>query len=224
MSQHVLNTRLTAGSLEWEACDGEGWRRRISGPEAIPASAVSRRFPAAAGAEAESPSIDRGLCQLGELYEAESQGLVRLVTRRIGNPDEARDVVQDVFVRLARLGGDWTGMIERPQAYARRIAANLVRDRAKSAARRSASLHLVADEEMLAGPDPVKLLESRDLLRRLEGAMLRLRPKTRGIFMAHRVEGLTYAEIAERTGLSVKGVEKQMSRALRQLDRLVGGA
>ena len=75
-----------------------------------------------------------------------------------------------------------------------------------------------------AGPDPVGQLESRDLLRRLERAMLRLRPKTREIFMAHRVEGLTYAEIAERTGLSVKGVEKQMSKALRHLDRLVGGA
>ena len=42
--------------------------------------------------------------------------------------------------------------------------------------------------------------------------------------MAHRVEGLTYAQIAERTGLSVKGVEKQMSKALRQLDKLVGEA
>lgn len=224
MSQHVLNTRLTAGSLEQEACSGEGWRRRISGPGAIPACAMSGRFPAAAEAEAKNPSVDRGLCELGELYRTESQGLVRLVTRRIGNPDDSRDVVQDVFVRLARLGDDWTGMIERPQAYARRIAANLVRDRAKSASRRSASLHLVADEELLAGPDPVDQLESRDLLRRLEVAMLRLRPKTREIFMAHRVEGLTYAQIAERTGLSVKGVEKQMSKALRHLDRLVGGA
>jgi RNA polymerase sigma-70 factor (ECF subfamily) len=184
---------------------------------------MSRRSSVAAEAATERPVVDRGACELGELYKAESHALVRLVARRIGNPDDSRDVVQDVFVRLARLG-DWTGVIERPQAYARRIAANIVRDRAKSAVRRSASLHLVADEEMLAGPDPVDQLESRDLLRRLEGAMLRLRPKTREIFMAHRVEGLTYAEIAQRTGLSVKGVEKQMSKALQQLDRLVGGA
>ena len=53
---------------------------------------------------------------------------------------------------------------------------------------------------------------------------MRLRPKTREVFMAHRMEGLTYAEIAERTGLSVKGVEKQMSKALVQLDRMLNGS
>lgn len=42
--------------------------------------------------------------------------------------------------------------------------------------------------------------------------------------MAHRMEGLTYTEIAERTGLSVKGVEKQMSKALVQLDRMLNRA
>ena len=51
--------------------------------------------------------------------------------------------------------------------------------------------------------------------------MMRLRPKTREIFMAHRIDGMTYAEIAERTGLTVKGVETQMSRALAQLDRML---
>ena len=51
--------------------------------------------------------------------------------------------------------------------------------------------------------------------------MMRLRPRTREIFMAHRIDGMTYAEIAERTGLTVKGVEKQMSKALAQLDRML---
>lgn len=51
--------------------------------------------------------------------------------------------------------------------------------------------------------------------------MLRLPEKTRHIFIAHRIEGLSYAEIAERTGLTVKGVEKQMSKALVALDRLI---
>jgi len=59
------------------------------------------------------------------------------------------------------------------------------------------------------------------MLQRVEAAVLRLRPRTREIFMAHRVEGLSYAEIAQRTGLSVKGVEKQMSKAIAALDRML---
>jgi RNA polymerase sigma-70 factor (ECF subfamily) len=67
----------------------------------------------------------------------------------------------------------------------------------------------------------VAVLESRDTLRRLEAAMLKLKPKTREIFMAHRIDGLSYAEIADRTGLSVKGVEKQMGKAIAMIDRLL---
>lgn len=158
---------------------------------------------------------------ISELYRSESARLVRIVSRGTGNAEEAQDIVQDAFFRLVRLGGCWPVALERPQAYLRRIANNLLKDRAKIASRRSAALHVVADEQGLAGPDQQALLESRDMLRRLEGAMIRLRPKTREIFMAHRIHGHSYAEIAERTGLSIKGVEKQMSKALVQLDRLL---
>ncbi|HYJ52580.1 MAG TPA: sigma-70 family RNA polymerase sigma factor [Allosphingosinicella sp.] len=167
-------------------------------------------------------SLREGDSSLAELYRRESSRLVRLVARETRNREDARELVQDVFFRLARLGRSWEAL-ERPQAYLRWVAANLLRDRAKIARRRSASLHLVADEETLAGADPHKLLESRDMLARLETAMMRLKPRTREIFMAHRVEGLSYAEIARRTGLSVKGVEKQMSKALVALDHILGG-
>lgn len=157
---------------------------------------------------------------LADLYRAESPKLIRIFSRQAGCADDAHDLVHDVFFRLARLAGQGP-LLERPQAYLRRVASNLLKDRAKTAARRSAALHVVADEETLPGLDQHKLLESRDMLKRLEAAIMRLRPKTREIFVAHRVDGLTYAEIAERTGLSVKGVEKQMSKALAQLDRLL---
>jgi RNA polymerase sigma-70 factor (ECF subfamily) len=160
---------------------------------------------------------------LDALYRRESPRLVRVLARDTSDREEARDLVQDVFFRLVRLRKEGA-VLERPQAYLRRIASNLLKDRAKIAARRSASLHVVADEECLAAPDQHTLLESRDMLRRLEAAMMRLRPKTREIFMAHRVEGLSYSEIAERTGLSVKGVEKQMGKALVQLDRYLHGS
>ena len=157
---------------------------------------------------------------LTELYRSESPKLVRMFSRRTRSPDEADDLVQDVFFRFARLR-EHALRLEKPQAYLRRIAANLLKDRAKAAARHSDALHVAADEETLPGIDQQRLLESRDMLRRLEAAILKLRPRTREIFLAHRVEGLSYAQIAERTGLSVKGVEKQMSKAILQLDRLI---
>jgi RNA polymerase sigma factor (sigma-70 family) len=163
---------------------------------------------------------DRGL---DALYRSESRVLVRLLSRRTRSADEAHDIMQDSFFRLARLSAQGA-VLERPRAYLRRIAANLLKDRAKAAARQSAALHVVADEQELPGIDQQALLDSRDMLRRLEAAMMRLRPRTREIFMAHRVEGLTYAEIAARTGLSVKGVEKQMSKALVRLDRILNGS
>lgn len=159
--------------------------------------------------------------RLTELYRNESPKLIRILSRQTSNGADAQDLVQDVFFRFARMRGSWPSSLERPQAYLRRIATNLVKDRAKTAFRHSVALHIVADEESLPGIDPHRLLESRDMLRRLEAAMMRLRPRTREIFMAHRIDGMTYAEIAERTGLSVKGVEKQMSKALAQLDRVL---
>jgi RNA polymerase sigma-70 factor (ECF subfamily) len=101
------------------------------------------------------------------------------------------------------------------------MATNLLRDRAKRAARQMSDSHVPADEGKLAGPDQQHLLETRDMLTRVEAAMLKLPSRTREIFMAHRIDGLSYSEIAERTGLSVKGVEKQMSKAIAKLDRLM---
>ena len=177
--------------------------------------------------EGESLSPDDRLARRGEeallteLYRSESPKLVRILSRRTSTSEDAQDLVQDIFFRFATMRGQRPSSLERPQAYLRRIASNLLKDRAKSDARHSAALHVVANEEVLPGPDQHRLLESRDMLRRLEAAMMRLRPRTREIFMAHRIDGMTYAEIAEHTGLSVKGVEKQMSKALAQLDRIL---
>ena len=156
---------------------------------------------------------------LADFYRREAPALVRSISRR-GAPDDTEDLVHDAFVRLARLPSGLTAL-DVPRAYLRRIATNLVRDRARSDARRCRSLHVEGTDDTLPSFDPHTQLETRDMLRRVEAAMERLPQRTREIFMAHRVEGLSYSEIAERTGLSVKGVEKQMSKALVRIDRLL---
>jgi len=56
-------------------------------------------------------------------------------------------------------------------------------------------------------------------LARLERAVRSLRRPDREIFLAHRLDGMSYAEIAERTGLTVKQVERSVRRALIRIDR-----
>lgn len=151
------------------------------------------------------------------LYAAEAPRLWRLFWRRTASSDEASDLVHETFARV--LGQGLRSGIANPAGYLTRIAQNLLRDRAKFMRRRSAELHIPTDDAVLAGTDQIRLLEVRDMLDRIEQAMLELPLRDREIFMAHRLEGLTYGEIAERTGCTVKMVEKAIGRAVLELDR-----
>ena len=192
------------------------------------------REASAKGADAAEPSAratDAVPCDLrgsadgavDALYRAEQPGLLRRFARKAGGSDEAMDIVHDAFVRLLGLGpARLTALAdEQPGAYLNRTTGNLVRDRHKIGARRSVHLHVVADEATLHGPDPLRQLEARDELQRVTAALMQLRPRPRAIYFAHRVEGLSYAEIAAQCGMSVKGVEKHMAHAIAAMNRLL---
>jgi RNA polymerase sigma factor (sigma-70 family) len=61
------------------------------------------------------------------------------------------------------------------------------------------------------------------LLRRMEESMRNLPKFQRQIFMAHRLDGMSYVEIARRTGLTVRQVQRHMARALYKLDKQMRG-
>ena len=57
------------------------------------------------------------------------------------------------------------------------------------------------------------------LLARLERAMATMDRRTREIFLAHRLDALSYDQIAARTGLTIQEVEQHIARAIFHLDR-----
>jgi len=185
---------------------------------------VTGRRVARAGDAAEVPLADAELpseaADVAGLYRAEAPRLLRFFQRRAVQVEDARDLVQESFSRMLGVGAG-QGLAQ-PAAYLRRIGQNLLRDHAKLAARRSTAMHEPLNEATLFGTDQCRLLETRDLLDRLEAAMLELPQQTREIFMAHRIDGLTYGEIAERTGLTIKQVEKRLVRAMVEIDRALG--
>ncbi|MEZ4828162.1 MAG: RNA polymerase sigma-70 factor [Bacteroidia bacterium] len=63
-------------------------------------------------------------------------------------------------------------------------------------------------------------MEEEEFKLRLEKAIGDLPEKNRSVFLMNRVEKLTYKEIADRLGLSIKAVEKRMHKALTELRKL----
>lgn len=157
---------------------------------------------------------------LEQLYQAQAPRLTRFFARRTARQDVA-DLVQESFVRLADAANDPGKAINHPEAYLNQIAANMLRTRAKSALQRSLAHQVPLDESALPAPDAVAMLEARDLLDRLQQALMRLPPKTRDIFLAHRVDGLSYKAIADRERLSIKGIEWHMRKAITHLDKAI---
>jgi RNA polymerase sigma-70 factor (ECF subfamily) len=72
-----------------------------------------------------------------------------------------------------------------------------------------------------AAPQPGKQTD-RALRARLEAALLSLPPKRREIFLAVRLDGASYVELAGQTGLSTEQVEREVAAALAQIDRALG--
>ena len=65
-------------------------------------------------------------------------------------------------------------------------------------------------------------LEEKEFQQRLEAAIEALPPGQREAFLLNRIEKMTYAEIAEYVGVSVKAIEKRMHKALLKLARDLG--
>lgn len=156
-----------------------------------------------------------------ELEHLYRNGAAPLADRlaRSGDSDSL-DLVHEAFARLLGLSCAKLATIARPAGYVARIAKNLESDRG-----RARSLHGAWRTDQAAGiddeHDQVVYLETRDTLRRLEAAVSKLKPLTREVFLARRVDGLSYTEISAMTGLSAKAIEKHMGKAIAKLGRLM---
>ena len=158
---------------------------------------------------------------LEKAYRLHRASLFHFLRRKAG-PEEAPDLVQEVFARAA--GSEQRHQLVNPGGFLRRIAQNLLIDRA----RRQKSAPLVffplrEDSDAVTPAAQEWNLEAADLLRLYETAVDAMPAKTRRIFLMHRVDELTYREIHELLGISIATVEYHMMKALSQISKAVDG-
>jgi RNA polymerase sigma-70 factor (ECF subfamily) len=175
-------------------------------------------------AEAAAPRPGGGPADRGieALFRTQAPRLLKRLARCAVGREDALDLIQEGFLRMLRAARERPAPLN-PEAYLERIVGNLMRDQARRAAVRGDRLHDPVDPETLTdgGPGPEDVLCARELLQRYQQALRGLRPKTRTVFLLHRRDGFTYAEIATRLGQSVSNVEKHMMRAIAHLDRVL---
>lgn len=138
--------------------------------------------------------------------------LLRFFRRRVAPGEDADDLVQEVFSRLA---GQDLATIANIQGYTFQVAANVLRDRARRASVRSI---IVATPEGMdvvdeAGFSPERILQSREALRIMVAALYELPETVRVVFSQYHFDGVAQVEIARRMGLSLSTVEKHMAKA-----------
>lgn len=152
--------------------------------------------------------------------------LLRFLMARTGDPGEAEEILQEVWIRLRQAP---TAPIANGRAYLYRMAQNLVVDRIREKQRRMQRERSWLDDRTghaAAGVEPVDpsqtvedtILE-REETARLLSALATLPEGARRAFELHRIEGFSHAEVAERLGISKSGVEKHMAVAMKYLRR-----
>ena len=146
------------------------------------------------------------------LFHTYHAPLVRYLTRRLGDRDWAEEVAQETFLRALR---QETIVNERAWLFA--VATNLVRDEARTQARRRRHLALLAEEEREAvAEQPVTSMERAQEAALARRAVESLAERDR-LALLMREEGLDYPEIAEALGLSAGSIGTTLARARRRL-------
>lgn len=138
--------------------------------------------------------------------------IMRFIRGRFRVGDEADDIVQDAYARLAQ-AAERTA-IRDCAGFLHVAAANLVKDRARQFTVRTGTEHNPQISDIAShDPSPEHALIARQQLRIVEQALAELPVKRRAALVLHRIDRLHQSEIAERLGISISMVEKHIRLA-----------
>src|SRR5512140_1277966 len=168
--------------------------------------------------------------RISEVVTRERSRLRNFIRRRVPDPRDAEDVLQDVFYELVEANrllmpiGHVTGWLFR-------VARNRITDLFRKKRPEGFSDSAVADEndellqleDLLPSPDagPEALYARNVLLDELELAVDELPQEQREVFVAHELDGRTFKEIAAETGVSLNTLLSRKRYAVLHLrDRL----
>jgi RNA polymerase sigma factor (sigma-70 family) len=172
-------------------------------------------------------SADR---QISEIVAEERSRLLNFIRKRVPNEADAEDLLQEVFYEVI-VAYRLVQPVQRWSAWMFRVARNRIIDlfRRKRFEGVSASDAVAVSDEgeallledVLPSPDagPAALYARSVLLDEIDDALDGLPAEQREVFIAHEIEGYSFKEIAERTGMNVSTLLARKRYAVLHLRR-----
>ena len=174
-------------------------------------------------------SIDEQNRRIGEAVRREQGRLFNFIRRRAADTGEAEDILQDVFSELLE-AYRFLHPIEQVTAWLYRVARNRLidsyrRKRPKpldeAGARAGDDENALALEDLLPSPEagPEAAYVRSVLVDEIDSALHELPDEQREVFVAHEIEGRSFKELAEETGVSVNTLLSRKRYAVLHLRR-----
>jgi RNA polymerase sigma-70 factor (ECF subfamily) len=159
-----------------------------------------------------------------EIIRRHHGALIKFLRRRLGTADDAEDVAQETYIRMMRYEG--SSELSSPSAMLFRIAVNVANDHWRAAVARHTKCHTEIDDVDLTSelPSPEREISASQTFELLLETIEQLPPKCKQVFLLSRASEMTYPEIAAHCGISVKMVEKHISRAIAACLEKVGSS
>jgi RNA polymerase sigma factor (sigma-70 family) len=164
--------------------------------------------------------------RISEVVQREQSRLWNFIRRRVPDPRDAEDILQDVFCELVE-ANRLLMPIEHVTGWLFRVARNRITDLFRKKKPESFSDTAFGDEDdellrledLLPSPDagPAALYARHVLLEEVELALDELPEEQREAFVAHELEGRSFKEIAAETGVSVNTLLSRKRYAVRRL-------
>lgn len=157
--------------------------------------------------------------------------LYNFAYRLLGDQDEAADATQEAFVRAYKAYGRFQGSSQAVYPWLCRILLNGCKNRFREMGRRDRYEVLSLDEPLESGEsrvdlepgdlgfDPEGVLERHELEKRIQESISLLPPEYRTVVVLRDMQGLSYKEISEVTGVTMENVKARLFRARTALRR-----
>jgi len=158
-----------------------------------------------------SPSATRR-AEVSQLFRDHNRALVLFLTSRLKDPQAAREVAQEAYVRLLQL--QTPAAVSFLRSYLFKIAANLAIDRQRHERTRARLDLQDALDDFLDDGSPERTALARDELTALGRLIAELPAKYQEAFRLHRVEDAPFEDIARRMGLKDRMVRRYVSHTL----------